>query len=628
MDERQPAQEPGAGAREPAGTAAGGGEPGLVRFSFDGQELTAPSGATVAAGLLANGVRALRSTRRQGRRRGLFCGIGNCFDCLVDVEGDAAAQRACRRVLAGGDRVYPATPEGAARAAGAPGAAHHHTAERRPAGGITSHPPWPVGETRAALVVVGAGPAGMAASLTAADLGCEVVLVDAGPSLGGQIHRQPELRTPGSDGAGDPGGPAGAGSVSARLPRRFHRLAGHPRVRRLHGATVWAAEPIGGGDVGHPGRFRLRVEAPGGPVVLDAAAVVIATGAVELALPFPGWDLPGVVTAGAAQALLKGQGVLAGRRVLVAGSGPFLLPVAAGLARAGARVVALCEATGPGALTPARLAALARHPGKLREAAAAAATLARHRVPLRLGHGVIACDGDGRVERATIARLDRDWRPLPGSERRVEVDAVCAGHGFVPDLALVRALGCEDRPDPAWRVQVAVHDGDLAATRRGVFVAGEVTGIGGGDVAELEGRLAGLSAARHLGLIDHPAHQRHAARVRGVLTRARRFAGLLAQLYPIGPAWDAWLTPETIACRCEDTTWAQVERALAGGADDLRAIKGVTRCGMGYCQGRVCGPPLRLAVAARTGRPVAEVGDFHTRTINIPIALGALAEPD
>jgi thioredoxin reductase len=558
-----------------------------VRFRFQGRVLEAPAGATVAAGLLANGVRALRATRAGRHPRGLFCGIGNCFDCLVDV-GYAPGQRACRRVLADGDDVRPAGP---------------------PAGTAAPDAAGDVEVIGCPLVVVGAGPAGMAASLAAADAGCDVVLVDAGPDLGGQIHRQPELPAPEPPEAG-PRPPDG-------LPDRFRRLATHPRVRHLRRAEVWAARAAEGGGA------RLNVRTASGQVRVDARAAVLATGAVELALPFPGWDLPGVVTAGAAQALLKGQETLVGRRVVVGGSGPFLLPVAAGLAAAGAEVLEVCEAAPAGALPP-RLAGLARHPGTLVEAGGYLAALLRRRVPVRPGHGVVACHGDGAVEAVTIARLDRDWRPVAGSERRVEVDAVCVGHGFVPDLALARALGCDDRPDPPRPAPAASHDADLATAVRGVFVAGEVTGVAGATVAELEGRLAGLSAARHLG--HGPGIGRgDERRLRRRLRRARHLAAVLARLYPIGGGWTAWLHADTPVCRCEEATWAAVGDAVAAGADDLRAVRGVTRCGMGYCQGRVCGPPLQLAVAALSGRPPADVGDLHGRTLNLPVPLGEVA---
>src|SRR5436305_5839321 len=195
------------------------------------------------------------------------------------------------------------------------------------------------------VAVVGAGPAGLAAALAAAGLGCAVTLIDAGQAIGGQIYR-PSLLGPGA------GHDAPA---SERLPPRLHRAARHRRIRHLAATSVWHAEPEPSGG------FLLRLAgpdrpgpAPGGgpgeaaepaPAGLLARSVVLATGANELVLPFPGWDLPGVTTAGAAQALLKSQGVTVGRRVLVAGSGPVLLPVAASLAEAGVRVVAVLEAT-------------------------------------------------------------------------------------------------------------------------------------------------------------------------------------------------------------------------------------------------------------------------------------------
>jgi thioredoxin reductase len=352
--------------------------------------------------------------------------------------------------------------------------------------------------------------------------------------------------------------------------------------------------------------------------------VVLATGAAELVLPFPGWDLPGVTTAGAAQALLKSQGVTVGRRVLVSGSGPLLLPVAAGLAEAGVRVAAVLEATAArgGARHAARFAA---YPGKLREAAGYAATLARHRVPVRTGHAVVACRGAGQVERATIARLDRDWRPVPGSRRDEAVDAVHVSFGFSPALDLARLLGCADAQHPARPTAAVRCDADLATSVTGVFAAGEVTGIGGAQAAELEGYLAGASAARYLGRLHPAAYTARTRALRARLGPARRFAALLDDAYPLRPGWLDWPEPGTIACRCEETRWAEIGRAVAAGAADVRAVKGLTRCGMGYCQGRICGPIVQYAVAAAAGRPLGEVGDLHSRPVITPVALGAIA---
>jgi D-hydroxyproline dehydrogenase subunit alpha len=471
------------------------------------------------------------------------------------------------------------------------------------------------------IAVVGAGPAGLAAALAATGFGCTVTLIDSGPAIGGQIYRQSLL------GSGRGAGAPGAGPV----PPRLHRAARHRRIRHLAATSVWHAEPE------PDGWFRLRLAGPdrpepepdgeaggAGPTVLRARAVVLATGAAELVLPFPGWDLPGVTTAGAAQALLKSQCVTVGRRVLVSGSGPLLFPVAAGLAEAGVRVVAVLEATaaGLGARHAVRFAA---YPRKLREAAGYAATLVRHRVPVRAGHAVVACRGAGRVERATIARLDRDWRPVPGSRREEEVDAVHVSFGFSPALDLARLLGCADAQHPIRPTAAVRCDADLATSVAGVFAAGEVTGVGGAQAAELEGYLAGASAARYLGRLHPVAYAARTRTLRSRLGPARRFAALLDDAYPLRPGWLDWPEPDTIACRCEETRWAEIGRAVAAGAADVRSVKGLTRCGMGYCQGRICGPIVQYAVAAAAGRPLGEVGDLHSRPVLTPVPLDVIA---
>ncbi len=498
------------------------------------------------------------------------------------------------------------------------------------------------------VAVVGAGPAGMAAALAAADLGCRVIMVDAGPAMGGQIYRGPA-----SGGAA-----AGPRTAAPGMPRRLRRAAAHPGIHHLPGTTVWHATApdrtpgtsgeagIGGetgtggeetgtrgeAGTGGPGFVLWLADAAGraaaanaGPDLLRARAVVIATGAIEVTLPFPGWDLPGVTTAGAAQALLKAHGVVAGHRVLVAGSGPLLLPTAAGLAAAGVRVRAVLEAS-PAGPAAARAALLAPFTEKVAEAAGYARVLARHRVPVLAGRAVTACYGDGRVQRATISRLTRGWRPIPGSQREVAVDAVHASFGFCPALALPRLLGCADLPQPGRPAAAVWHDADQGTSVPGVFAAGETTGVAGAEVAELEGYIAGAAAARSAGRLTSGPFGQKTARVRAGLVRARRFAGALDGLYPWQPGWLSWPEPGTPGCRCEEVPWSAIGQAVADGARDVRAVRGVTRCGMGYCQGQVCGPVLQQAVASATGRGLSEVGDLHTRPLLSPVPLGQVAE--
>ena len=355
-----------------------------------------------------------------------------------------------------------------------------------------------------------------------------------------------------------------------------------------------ATTTVGQAHRGDDGVVTLWVGGPegGAETTVEVRAVVLATGSAELVLPFPGWDLPGVTTTGAAQALLASQDVTVGRRVLVAGSGPSLLPVAAGLAGAGVRVAAVLEA--------APAAGLATYPGP--EAAGYAAVLARHRVPVHTGSAVVAVQGTGRVERAVIARVDQDWRPVPGSRREESVDAVHVSFGCSPALELPRALGCalvQHRSQPAAAVAC---DADLATSVPGVFAAGAVTGTGGADVAELEGQLAGTSAARYLGRLDQAGYEEHTRAVQAQLEQARRRAAEHEAAQRLRPGWLEWPDAGTIVCRCEQTRWAQIGAAVAGGARDVPAVSAATRCGLGYCQGRVCGPALQYAVSAAQQR--------------------------
>jgi thioredoxin reductase len=556
-----------------------------ARFSYDGRQMKAPQGLTAAGALIANRQIAWRTTRRGGRASGIFCGIGYCYECLVDL-GEHTAVRACQVVVHDGDNISPAG--------------------QGTAGQRTYTPSKGADAIRADVAVIGAGPGGMAAALGAADVGCSVLLIDASPQVGGQIYRQDRRLAAGIT------SPA---AVSGALPSRLRRVATHPRIRLIPDTTVWHVQR----EV-HGFGIHCSGDACG---TASARAVILAPGAAELVFPFPGWTLPGVVTAGAAQAMIKGQGVLIGRRVLVAGSGPLLLPVAVGLARRGAQVLAVCEAAGSRALL-SRAPRLARYPARLLESSRYAAALARNRIRYLTGHAIVACAGDDRVEQATLAPVDDSWRVI-GPLRTIAVDAVAVSVGFVPQLELSRMVGCRDIPlqgRPAAAVAVGT---DLATSTPGVFAAGEITGIGGAPLAEIEGAIAGPAAARHLGQLSDADFRARTADARRRITAARNFAALISSLFPLADGWIERLEPDTVICRCEDVTWGELTAALNIGATELRALKGLTRCGMGHCQGRVCGPILQYLAAGHSGRPLDSVSDLHTRTLGSLVPLGRLA---
>ncbi|MGW3171405.1 FAD-dependent oxidoreductase [Streptomyces sp. NPDC001153] len=454
---------------------------------------------------------------------------------------------------------------------------------------------------RAHLAVVGAGPAGLAGALAAAAGGVRVTLVDAAEQAGGQFYRQPARAL----GARRPEALHHQWRTWERLRDGIERHITAGRITHLTDHHVWCAQGESGAFTVHA----LRGPAQEEGVTVHADAVLLATGGYERVLPFPGWTLPGVVTAGGAQAMLKGGLVLPGRTVVVAGTGPLLLPVATGLAAAGARVAALVESAGPGAVLR-RAPALAAAPGKLAEGAWYAGRLLRHKVRALPRHTVLEAHGTDRLEAVTVAALDRAGRIRSGSACRIPCDTLAVGHGMLPHTDLADTLGCtltgtDVRVDDEQRTDVP-----------GVWAAGETTGIGGAALALAEGHIAGRSiAARLRGAAPDPRTWAAAARAR---TRQRAFFAALETVYAPPAGWADRITEDTVVCRCEEVTAGQV-RTAAGrlGAGDLRTAKLLTRAGMGWCQGRVCAP----AVAGLTGCPLTP----GRRPFARPVPLGVLA---
>ena len=392
-------------------------------------------------------------------------------------------------------------------------------------------------ELHAQVAIVGAGPAGLAAAQAASAAGLDVLLLDAAPQPGGQIWR------------------ARQGMAAEPVARALARLA-PAGVRVLAGTRV--VMPL-------PGRT-LLIDGQDGAQRLRWNRLVLATGARERLLPFPGWTLLGVFGAGGLQALVKGGWPIAGRRVLVAGSGPLLLAAAATLRREGANVVALVEEARSGAV--ARFAgALAAHPRKALQALRMGAALAG--VPLMGGWRVVAAEGDGRVERVVL-------QGEGGRTRTVACDALAAGWGLVPQAELGQSLGCAIAE--RFGAPAIVVDGEQRTGVDGVFAIGECTGIAGAAAAQLQGAVAGQAIANDFG---EPVHS--TKRLARRLAREHAFATTVAATFPTPSDWAHRLRDDTLVCRCEDVPWSALRDQ-----PDLRAAKLATRCGMGHCQGRLC----------------------------------------
>jgi NADPH-dependent 2,4-dienoyl-CoA reductase/sulfur reductase-like enzyme len=462
------------------------------------------------------------------------------------------------------------------------------------------------------VLVIGAGPAGLAAARAARAHGASVTLLDASDELGGQFWRHlPEAR------------PAVNERVLHHGWDTFRDLAEtlefDDGCEILRQAQVFAIETRGSG----PGEVHLVVgEADGtgrNRLVLRPDAIVLATGAHDRTLPFPGWDLPGVFTGGAAQALAKGERIAVGERVVVAGAGPFLLPVAASLAATGSRVLGVFEAN----RVPALVRGWLDKPWQLLGAASKGGELSgylaghlRHRIPYRLGRMVVAAHGTDHVEAVTVAAVAPDWTPIAGTEERIDVDAACVSHGFTPRLELAIAAGCALTAERF--VQV---DAGQETSVAGVYAAGEITGIGGADLAMAEGTIAGhLAAGGSIAdaALTGPVRRR---------TTFTRFAERLEAAHGIRSGWPALVTDDTIVCRCEEVTYGQLRQTVSStGSRSLRALKLSTRAGLGICQGRICGRSVEALLAGcqsdgLLGDPVST----DRRPIAGTIRLGELA---
>jgi NADPH-dependent 2,4-dienoyl-CoA reductase/sulfur reductase-like enzyme len=394
-----------------------------------------------------------------------------------------------------------------------------------------------MGDTRSRfeVVVVGGGPAGLAAACAAAENGCRTALVDDTPWLGGQIWRGQQAHP--------------ALPQAARWIERFRRTK----------AVLFDQCAI----LGPQDQRRLLAEHPSGPREIEWERLILATGARELFLPFPGWTLPGNFGPGGLQSLAKHGWPVAGRRIVLAGSGPLLLAVGSGLRKLGARIVSINEQA-PWSRLIRFGAQLYRWPGKLAEGARLRWSL--RGTPCRCGVWPVRAQGDTQVGAVVLTDGRRQWTE--------ECDFLACGFGLVPNLELPLALGCQMNNG---FVQV---DQRQASSVPGIYCAGELAGIGGADAALVEGQIAGLSASGRdqaaRALLDQRA-------------KWNRFRDALAQAFALREELAHLAAAETIVCRCEDVSFDRMN-AFAG----WREAKLQTRCGMGPCQGRVCGAAAKV----------------------------------
>jgi NADPH-dependent 2,4-dienoyl-CoA reductase/sulfur reductase-like enzyme len=428
------------------------------------------------------------------------------------------------------------------------------------------------------VVIVGAGPAGVRAAETLALAGLQPILIDEAERPGGQIYRQPPA------GAVRPG----IYGLEIRKAAGIHGvLAGLGAVDYRPRTLVWNV---------FQDRLDLLTIEGHGEQRFDR--LILATGAMDRALPFPGWTLPGVFTLGGAQIALKSQGVSIGRRVALVGAGPLLPLVAHQYVGAGAQVVAVLDVT-PFAPKLLQLLGLAAEPGTL---AKGLWYTARNRMQgLAAAYGVRAIRAEGKRQVEALI-----YKDAMGVEHRIACDAIGASCGLRSETQLADLAGCAFVFDQVGRQWVPQRTGQGRSSVPAVYLAGDGAGIGGADAAELQGRRTALAVLEDLG---RPVDLAEAARLDRRLARQARFRKALENAYPFPDHLLDDVADEEMVCRCEGiTAGALREAARDKDAAEINRLKAFTRIGMGRCQGRVCGHAAAELLARARGVGIESVG--------------------
>lgn len=539
-------------------------------FTFNGQRIALRPGQSLAAALIEAGHRGFRETS-SGAMRSIFCGMGVCQDCLVTVDG-ATSQRACMTPARAGQEVITQkaalVPGGASATVTAPQA-------RRLSPDV---------------LVIGGGIGGLNAAIAAKTAGASVVLIDERKVPGGQFLKQ----------AAEGIAPLDRQQEDGRALLAQARALG---VQILGSVTVWGA---------FDGLLFLA-EHQDNALILRPKTAIVATGAYERPWMVPGWTLPGVMTTGAAQTLWRSYRTLPGQRVAIFGTGPLNLQVADELSAGGAAVLVVGELAPAQITSPRKLARLVwQGPKLVLKGLGMTARLRRRQVPVQYG---------ARLERIETAPngLRISWVQA-GHAQSAVVDAVCMNAGFEPQNEILRLLGADLTMDPIFGHLRARRDATLQSSVKGLYAIGDCAGLGGAPAAQLEGQIAGRAAALASG--GKPAAP--AAADLAQLKRHRAFQAALWSLYRPGPRPLGTLADETIICRCEEQSLAQLKQGLEAKPDHAGTLKRATRVGMGRCQGRYCASIAARLVAETTGTPLNDRSLFYPRVPIKPVKIAAI----
>jgi len=462
------------------------------------------------------------------------------------------------------------------------------------------------------LAVIGAGPGGMEATISAAGFGVRTALIDQYPQPGGQYFMQipPSFKV----------------DYETKTEREGRELVNQVlRVPSLKvfNCLVWGLfhEDNGG--------WLVALYGENAPKYIRAKNLILSTGSYDSPVAFPGWTLPGVVTSGGSLTLLKNQRVAPGKRALISGTGPLLFSVAAHLIEAGVEVVAVCEANHILPRGIKHAFTMLRQWDRLTEGAKYMKTILGAKTPYKIGWSIVEARGKEAVEQAVISKLDKTGKPIPGKEKVYDVDLVVSGFSLTPNTGLARMIDCEMTYHPEKGGWIPVRDFEFQSSIPGVYIVGDGAGVGGAENARLEGKIAGATVAKLTGHLPLNREKVIREEIQPDLYQQQSFGDLLSDLFTPSAGLVSLLKDDTIICRCEEITLGEIKEAIRNGARSIGEVKMLTRTGMGNCQGRMCEHTVAAIVAyelADEGMTREKVGYYSVRPPLHPLPQSFLAD--
>lgn len=459
------------------------------------------------------------------------------------------------------------------------------------------------------VIIVGAGMAGLAAADVLNGRGLDILVLDENSHTGGQLLRKTDAPVP------EPDPVKRTGRQLIRQTR--HGIDIRHRVQVLGIFNRRQLLVLQQAETRDPVRDQERDRI----CEVQADCLILATGARERFLPFPGWTLPGVMSLGAAQILMKHHGILPAREILVGGSSPLQLVLAGEILKNGGRVTAVLDETR--LMDKLSFLPLIRdHWRKLVEAAVCSGRMAAGRVPVFPSTRIVEAVGENGLTVVRTVRTDPAGTPVSGSEKTFETRVLAMGYGFTPNIELAVQAGCDAVYTPDMGGWIAATDEYLETSLPGIYAAGETTGIGGGEKSLVEGRLAACAVLRRLGKTpDTPGRKEGNTeeRLRNRRQQLLAYAGSLNRLCRLPGQVYGTIPDETLICRCEGITMKTIRQWVSQGFDTPGALKKMTRAGMGACQGRICGPVIQdiLGALSPDSRPGMALSRAPVK--NVPI---------